>query len=96
MNFPEVKDWVEQLHESLPEWFDFAGDALQQKTKSFDEAGGMYESLNYANFGIQEAPIVSNRLDKHSSGTKSRQYTPIGKTSELLFSSMLSSYRYAV
>jgi hypothetical protein len=52
---PEVKDWVEQLHESLPEWFDFAGDALQQKAKSFDEAGGMYESLNYANFGIQEA-----------------------------------------
>ena len=46
---------MEQLHESLPEWFDFAGDALQQKAKSFDEAGGMYESLNYANFGIQEA-----------------------------------------
>lgn len=52
---PEVKEWVEQLHESLPEWFDFAGDVLQQKAKSFDEAGGMYESLNYANFGIQEA-----------------------------------------
>ena len=33
----------------------FAGDVLQQKAKSFDEAGGMYESLNYANFGIQEA-----------------------------------------
>ncbi len=46
---------MEQLHESLPEWFDFAGDVLQQKAKSFDEAGGMYESLNYANFGIQEA-----------------------------------------
>jgi hypothetical protein len=28
---------------------------LQAKIKSFDEAGGMYESLNYANFGIQEA-----------------------------------------
>ena len=52
---PEAREWVEQLHESLPEWFDFAGDVLQQKAKSFDEAGGMYESLNYANFGIQEA-----------------------------------------
>ncbi|GAE85579.1 hypothetical protein JCM10512_4027 [Bacteroides reticulotermitis JCM 10512] len=52
---PEAREWVEQLHEALPEWFDFAGDVLQQKAKSFDEAGGMYESLNYANFGIQEA-----------------------------------------
>ena len=39
----------------MPEWFGFAGDVLQAKIKSFDEAGGMYESLNYANFGIQEA-----------------------------------------
>lgn len=33
----------------------FAGDVLQNKMKTFDESGGMYESLNYANFGIQEA-----------------------------------------
>lgn len=52
---PETKEWVEQLQEALPQWFDFAGDVLQQKAKNFDEEGGMYESLNYANFGIQEA-----------------------------------------
>lgn len=51
---PEAKEWVAELQESIPEWFDFAGDVLQQKAKSFDEEGGMYESLNYANFGIQE------------------------------------------
>lgn len=53
--FPEAVEGVEILNEVLPEWFSFAGDVLQQKPKSFDEAGGMYESLNYANFGIQEA-----------------------------------------
>ena len=52
---PEVAESVRVLNEVLPEWFGFAGDVLQQKPKSFDEAGGMYESLNYANFGIQEA-----------------------------------------
>lgn len=52
---PEAGEWVEMLDEVLPEWFDFAGDVLQQKPKTFDTAGGMYESLNYANFGIQEA-----------------------------------------
>lgn len=54
---PETAAWVEALDEALPEWFDFAGDVLQRKPKTFDEAGGMYESLNYANFGIQEALI---------------------------------------
>lgn len=52
---PKASDWVELVNELLPEWFAFAGDVLQQKPKSFDELGGMYESVNYANFGIQEA-----------------------------------------
>lgn len=52
---PEAREAAKVLNEYLPEWFDFAGDVLQQKPKSFDRSGGMYESLNYANFGIQEA-----------------------------------------
>ena len=52
---PEARRMAERLNEALPEWFSFAGDVLQNKPKSFDAAGGMYESLNYANFGIQEA-----------------------------------------
>ena len=52
---PEAKQGAEAVYEALPQWFDFAGDVLQQKPKSFDADGGMYESLNYANFGIQEA-----------------------------------------
>ena len=52
---PEALQMAETLNKQLPEWFSFAGDVLQNKPKSFDAAGGMYESLNYANFGIQEA-----------------------------------------
>ena len=52
---PEAREWADLLEEAMPEWFGFAGDVLQNKMKTFDEAGGMYESLNYANFGIQEA-----------------------------------------
>lgn len=51
----ESKEAIETINEILPEWFSFAGDVLQNKAKTFDDAGGMYESLNYANFGIQEA-----------------------------------------
>jgi hypothetical protein len=44
--------------ESLPEWFNFAGDVLQNKPRTFDRDGGMYESINYASFGITEALIL--------------------------------------
>lgn len=52
---PEARAGAEAVYEALPQWFDFAGDVLQQKPRNFDENGGMYESINYANFGIQEA-----------------------------------------
>lgn len=52
---PEALEGAESLIEVLPEWFTFAGDKIQHKPKTFDEAGGMYESINYASFGITEA-----------------------------------------
>ncbi len=55
---PQAAQMAEQAVESLPEWFDFAGDALQHKPKTFDRDGGMYESINYASFGITEALLL--------------------------------------
>lgn len=55
---PEAAAAAEAAVESLPEWFDFAGDAIQQKPRTFDRAGGMYESINYASFGITEALLL--------------------------------------
>lgn len=52
---PEAAAAANQLYEQLPEWFSFAGDELQNKPKTFDDNGGMYESSNYANFGTSEA-----------------------------------------
>lgn len=52
---PEARRAAQAVYEALPQWFDFAGDVLQRKPQTFDRSGGMYESINYANFGIQEA-----------------------------------------
>lgn len=52
---PKAREGAEELIEVLPEWFSFAGDVLQHKPKTFDRDGGMYESINYASFGITEA-----------------------------------------
>lgn len=52
---PGAAQSAEAVYDALPQWFNFAGDVLQHKPKSFDRNGGMYESLSYANFGLQEA-----------------------------------------
>ena len=55
---PQAAEAARVAVESLPEWYDFAGDVIQNKSKTFDEAGGMYESINYASFGIFEALLL--------------------------------------
>lgn len=52
---PEAADGARKVIEALPEWFEFAGDVIQKKPKTFDDEGGMYESINYASYGITEA-----------------------------------------
>lgn len=55
---PEAAAGAEAAVEALPEWFDFAGDVIQCKPRTFDRDGGMYESINYASFGITEALLL--------------------------------------
>jgi len=52
---PEAGKAAAKFYDQLPEWFSFAGDELQNKPKTMDVNGGMYESVNYATFGISEA-----------------------------------------
>ena len=76
---PEAREWVETVYEILPEWFSFAGDVLQQKAKTFDESGGMYESLNYANFGIQEALLFRLAWMNTHPGEKPQEIPQLAK-----------------
>lgn len=55
---PEAAEGARAVVEALPEWFDFAGDVIQHKPKTFDRDGGMYESINYASFGTTEALLM--------------------------------------
>lgn len=51
---PRAAGWVETVNQAMIEWFSFNGDELHFKPKSWDEKGAMYESVNYASFGVSE------------------------------------------
>ena len=46
--------WVDAVSKGSEEWMNFAGDDLQFKPRTMDRSGGMYESVNYAAFGVSE------------------------------------------
>ena len=50
----DATGWAETVSQASEEWFRFSGDDLQNKPKTMDKDGGMYESFNYAQFGVSE------------------------------------------
>lgn len=50
---PEAEQWVSMAEQAADEWINFQGDRFQNKMPNF-EHGLYYESVNYANFGLQE------------------------------------------
>jgi hypothetical protein len=52
--YPEAADLAKAVGNGLEEWYKFNGDVLQNKPKTMDKDGGMYESVNYAAFGLQQ------------------------------------------
>lgn len=51
---PEAQGWLAAAREALAEWFSYSGNMLQNKPVNFDPAGGLYESLNYNEYGVGE------------------------------------------
>ena len=79
---PEAAKGAAKLYEQLPEWFAFAGDELQNKMKSFDQNGGMYESVNYATFGISEALLFRMSWQNAHPSVKPNDIPELAKTAE--------------
>jgi hypothetical protein len=49
---PRARDWIERVGAAETEWTRYAGSVLENKPATFDANGGIYESVNYANFGV--------------------------------------------
>ncbi|WP_020597533.1 heparinase II/III domain-containing protein [Spirosoma panaciterrae] len=51
---PQAKQWASGIMQDSRQWFAFAGSILENKPSNFDPAGGFYESVSYANYGVSE------------------------------------------
>ncbi|MBC8154597.1 MAG: heparinase II/III family protein [Bacteroidetes bacterium] len=51
---PQSRQWATDIMQDSRQWFAFAGSVLENKPANFDPAGGFYESVSYANYGVSE------------------------------------------
>ena len=51
---PQAADWVQDVSQAFPEFFNYNGNVLQNKTANFDKKGAFYESVNYADYALRE------------------------------------------
>jgi len=51
---PQAGEWVQRVSQAFPEFFNYKGNVLQNKTANFDEKGAFYESVSYANYALRE------------------------------------------
>lgn len=50
---PRAAGWVARVRDAEAEWLQYAGSVLETKPPSFDENGGFYESIGYADFAMR-------------------------------------------
>ncbi|MBW7991842.1 MAG: hypothetical protein FVQ84_17740 [Planctomycetes bacterium] len=51
---PQASGWVQDVSQAFPEFFNYKGNILQNKTANFDEKGAFYESVSYADYALRE------------------------------------------
>ncbi len=51
---PQAESWVQEVSNAFPEWFDYQGNPLQNKSLNFDRRGAFYESVGYADYALAE------------------------------------------
>jgi hypothetical protein len=79
---PEAENWAQDVANGMEEWYRFNGDILQNKPKTIDQDGGMYESVGYASFGIQQF-LLFNLAFKDTYPHKKQPLTPgLGKIAD--------------
>jgi hypothetical protein len=46
--------WIDAVDAGFAQWFDYAGNVLQNRMPTFERSGPSYEGVNYTNYGVSQ------------------------------------------
>src|SRR5579875_1087370 len=79
---PRAPEWISAVSSGIAQWFEYRGQPLQNKTKTFDSKGAMYESVNYANYALSEYLRYRLAFSNVFPNEKQPDFAPLSKTPE--------------
>lgn len=83
----QAKVWVETVARASLEWFNFSGDVLNNKPRTFDREGGFYESIGYASFAMKEYLLFRLAYTNTFSGQKPFEIPLLNKVGDFFINS---------
>lgn len=51
---PHAKSWIDAVDAGYVEWFNYPGNVLQNRMRTFERTGPSYEGVNYTNYGVSQ------------------------------------------
>jgi oligo-alginate lyase len=51
---PRAQAWIDAVDAGYVEWFNYAGDVLENRMPTFEPSGPSYEGVGYTNYGVSE------------------------------------------
>jgi hypothetical protein len=51
---PRAQGWIDAVDAGFEEWFNYPGNALQNRVATFERSGPSYEGVNYTHYGVSE------------------------------------------
>ncbi|MGB6857372.1 MAG: heparinase II/III family protein [Terracidiphilus sp.] len=51
---PRAQSWIDAVDAGYIEWFNYRGNVLQNRMRTFEASGPSYEGVNYTNYGVSQ------------------------------------------
>jgi len=51
---PRAQGWIDAMDAGFVQWFNYRGNALQNRVATFERSGPSYEGVNYTKYGVSE------------------------------------------
>ncbi len=51
---PRAQDWIDAVDAGYAQWFNYSGNVLQNRMRTFEQSGPSYEGVSYTNYGVSQ------------------------------------------
>lgn len=74
---PRAQEWIDAVDAGFLQWFEYPGNVLQNRVRTFERSGPSYEGVPYTNYGVSEYLRYRLAWQNTFPGRKARRIEPL-------------------